>query len=320
MTPRIIPKKSAPGKNIVIWIRSSQKETFSPHYHKGESYLALLDELARRGHRVSFAYDGGGWRGGDLFYNGDTRETVRADIVYNLGNIPGEDFPGAAAARQSHARITNTPAFRGFCASKFRVYGYLREFFPKTIRVTREAALLPSLKELPGDMAVFKPDTGTNGRGVRVLKKDEMTLDDEMRAIIAEPGGALLQEFVDTSRGIPGICDSYHDLRLAIVNNVIALTHVRIPEPGSLIGNYAQGATIRELAPEDIPKKVLAFHERVHAKITERFHDPMYTMDIGVGTDGTPLLFEINGTTAFPWPEFAGRDFFIKNLADHLEK
>ncbi len=108
--------------------------------------------------------------------------------------------------------------------------------------------------------------------------------------------------------------------RLATVNNIIALTHVRIPEPGSLIANYAQGATIRELAVADIPQHIVEFYKKVREKIAARFPDAMYTMDIGIGADGAAYLFEINGTVAFPWPEFASKDFFIENLADHLVK
>jgi glutathione synthase/RimK-type ligase-like ATP-grasp enzyme len=270
---------------------------------------------------VSFAYDAAGWQGDNFFYNGETGKTIRADVVYNLGNIPDEHFPHdrSSTSPSSHMRITNTPAFRKFCASKFAVYEYLREFFPNTILIKSEGDFYGAIGKLPGDYFVFKPNTGANGRGVKVLKKDEIALDNEMREIIAEPAGALLQEFVDASRGIAGICATHHDLRLATVNDVIALTHVRIPEPGGLIANYAQGATIRELAAADIPKNILTFYKKVHAKIAEKFPEsPMYTMDIGVGADGEPLLFEINGTTAFPWPEFAGRDFFIENLAEHL--
>jgi glutathione synthase/RimK-type ligase-like ATP-grasp enzyme len=334
--------------NIIIWIKSSQKEIFTSAYHKGASYLALLNALARHGHRVFLAYDTASWHGDDQFSpateyrdgalqvsqnkdahknNGieiDAIELIRADVIYNLGNIPGDDFPGndmtSPNATHPCARITNTPAFRTFCASKFAAYEYLHAFFPKTILITREEDFYGALEKLSGDRFVFKPNTGTNGRGVKVLKKDEVVFDKEMRAIIAEPGGALLQEFVDTSRGIPSICAAHHDLRLATVNNVIALTHVRTPEPGNLIANYAQGATIHELTAADIPKKVLMFYKKVHAKIIEQFSNPMYTMDIGVGADGKPYLFEINGTTAFPWPEFEGKDFFIENLAEHLTK
>jgi glutathione synthase/RimK-type ligase-like ATP-grasp enzyme len=329
MTSHSVTENAANGKNVVIWIKSSQKDVFSTHYHKGASYLALLDALARRGHHVFFAYDAEHWRGSDMFspaaeyrdralqtFSDNTAEPIRADVIYNLGNIPGDNFPGD----NSRARITNTPVFRTFCASKFAVYKYLHEFFPKTILVAREEDFYDALEKLPGDYVVFKPNTGTNGRGVKVLKKDEAMLDDEMRTIIAEPSGALLQEFIDTSKGIPGICATHHDLRIATVNNVIALTHVRTPEPGSLIANYAQGATIHELTAADIPQKIIAFYEKIYAKIAERFSDPMYTMDIGIGANGNPLLFEINGTTAFPWPEFESKDFFIENLVEHLIK
>ena len=300
--------------NIVVWIKSSQKEIFTPHYHKGASYLALLDALAHHGHRVFLAYDAESWRGEDMFLVSGEREPIRADVIYNLGNIPGDDFPGDTSC----ARITNTPAFRTFCASKFAAYEYLRDFFPKTILITCEKDFYDALKKLSGKFIVFKPNTGTNGRGVKVLKKDEAALNDEMRAIITEPNSALLQEFVDTSCGIKGVCAAHHDLRLATVNNVIALTHVRTPELGNLIANYAQGATIHELATKDVSKKVLAFYKKVHTKITALFPNSMYTMDIGIGADGAPLLFEINGTTAFPWPEFESKDFFIENLAKHL--
>ncbi len=301
--------------NVVIWIKSSQKETFSSCYHKGASYLQLLERL-REKHRVFLAYDLESYRGDDVFspvseFRGEGERAIRADAIYNLGNIPGEDFAPV------NARISNTPAFRKFFASKFAAYDLLEEFFPKTFFIAHPDDLPAALAKIRGELAVFKPNTGTNGTDVRIFKKSAATPDDGMTSAIMN-GGALLQEFVDTRRGIPGICDSYHDLRLATVNDVIALTHVRIPEPGSLVANYAQGATIRELSVNDIPENVLAFYEKVHERITGRFPKPMYTMDIGVDASGNPLLFEINGTTAFPWPEFESRDYFIENLAEHL--
>lgn len=319
--------------NIIVWIKSSQKEIFTTHYHKGASYLALLETLTHRGHRAFLAYDAASWHSDDRFTpaaeyrnrtlqppikhdGGDNDGSIRADVIYNLGNIPGDAF---SHRKGRHTRIVNTPEFKSFCASKITVYEYLKEFFPKTIAITSETAIAEALKRLSGDRIVFKPNTGTNGRGVRILKKDEVKFDDEMRAIIAEPGGALLQEFVDTSHGIPNICDASHDLRLAVINGTIALTHVRTPEPGSLIANYAQGATIHELAINDIPKNIFAFHKKIHARIAAQFPDTIYTADLGINTDGKPILFEINGTIAFPWPEFESKDAFVEKLARYLE-
>jgi hypothetical protein len=306
-------------RNVVIWLRSSQKETFTTAYHKGASYLQLAHRLSARNH-LFFAYDAGSYHGDDIFFpafryaNGEfgvRGERVKADVIYNLGNIPDENFTTA------RARISNTSTFRKFFASKFEAYKFLPEFFPKTIFIDNEADFLKALKDIPTETVVFKPNVGTGGRGVRIFDKTNLMLDEEIKKTIA--GGALLQEFIDTKNGIAGICDSYHDLRLAIVNDTIALTHVRVPEPGSLVANYQQGASIKELAREDLPKEITPFYEKIHTMITEKFPHPMYTMDIGIDAAGDPLLFEINGTTAFPWPEFEGRDFFIENLAQHLE-
>ena len=307
-------------KKIVIWLKSSQKETFTTVYHKGASYRQFADRLAARNH-LFFAYDAGSYRGDDIFYplyryaHGEIAvdgEKIKADVIYNLGNIPGEDFS------TDTARISNTPAFKKFFALKFNVYNLLPEFFPKMFFVDNEAHFREALEKIATSKVVLKPNTGTGGVGVKIFEKAATpVLDEAMKKTIAN--GALLQEFMDTKNGITGICESYHDLRLAVVNGTIALTHVRIPESGSLIANYQQGATIKELAREDLPEKIITLREKVHAKIAGRFPNPMYTMDVGVNADGDPLLFEINGTTAFPWPEFESRDFFIEQLAVHLE-
>ena len=309
-------------KNIIIWIKSSQKETFSSLYHKGASYKDLVVRLASR-NNVFFAYDASSYQGNDLFFpvseykngelivSGNGEKKIKADVIYNLGNIPGDDF----IVRD--AKITNTPVFKKFFASKFDAYTLLSAFFPKTIFIDNEAAFSEEIKNIVGEPIVFKPNTGTGGRDVRIFNRADAVLDEEMKKIILQ--GALLQEFIDTSRGIPGICDSYHDLRLATVNDTIALTHVRTPAPGSLIANYQQGATIRELAREDLPPVVISFHAKVHAIIARKFPHPMYTMDIGLNSQGQPQLFEINSTTAFPWPEFESKDFFIEQLAAHVE-
>ncbi len=308
-----------PRKNIVIWLKSSQKETFAPSYHKSASYNQLARALAAR-HNLFFAYDAGSYRGNDVFEPAykyidgaiaPTGERITADAIYNLGNIPQEDF------KTLRAGITNTPAFKKFCASKWGMYQYLQEFFPLTIPVITESEFFSAVERIPTDTVVFKPNAGTNGVGVCIFEKNNVPLTNEMRADIAK--GALVQEFVDTKNGIPSICDSYHDLRLATVNGTIALTHVRIPSPGSRIASYQRGATIHELSARRLPQEILSFYAAVHKKIIARFPKPMYSMDIGINPSG-PRLFELNGHTAFPWPDFECKDSFIDNLVAHIER
>src|SRR3989344_3736548 len=304
--------------NIIVWLKSSQKETFSPIYHKAISYNQFVRELNRR-QNLFFAFDAQSYRGDDLFspvseyVNGEivaSGKEVVAAVIYNLGSIPRQNF------KAQKAHITNTPEFKEFCHSKFAIAEYLSPFSPKTMFIATEGDFWSALKNIETERVVFKPDKGTNGVGVKIFETSKAVVDDDMRAHLEE--GAVLQEFIDTRNGIPNICDAYHDLRLVTINDHIVLTHVRIPEEGSLIANYEQGAIIRELSEEMVPEKILKFYRAVHQSVIQRFPKPMYAMDIGVGPSG-PQLFELNGHTAFPWPDFACRDFFIQNLIKHLE-
>ena len=304
--------------NVVIWLKNSQKETFAPSYYKSDSYNQLLRELGAR-QNLFFAYDAMSYRGNDIFepvseyVGGDivpTSKQITAHAIYNLGDIPGEDF------KTLNAGITNAPAFRKFCSSKWDTYRYLPEFSPQTIFVATEEEFVSAVERIKTDTIVFKPNAGTNGVGVRIFERGSAPLDEEMKADIKK--GAVLQEFVDTKNGLTSICGSYHDLRLATINEKIALTHVRVPEPGSRIASYQQGATIRELAEDMLPKEIISFYAKVHKKIIARFPRPMYSMDIGMGTSG-PRLFELNGHAAFPWPDFKCKNSFIENLVAHVE-
>lgn len=295
--------------NIIVWLKSSQKETFAPTYHKAASYGAFV-RAARERHHLFFAYDGDAYQKDDVFLVQPDLRQIRADVVYNLGDIPKPGF------KLANAKITNTPEFREFCTSKIDTYRYLSEFSPLTFLISDEKECKAALEQISTERFAWKPNCGMNGIGVRILEKKFFTLDREMREVL--PAGVVIQEFVDTQSGIPSICDSYHDLRIVTINERKVLSHVRIPQSGSLISNYHQGASITELDPEALPRTILEFYERVHAKVRERFPHPMYSMDIGMTPDG-PKLFELNGHTAFPWPHFASLNTFIKNLVSHLE-
>ncbi len=228
-------------RNIVIWLKSSQKETFAQTYHKSDSYNGFARALAAR-HNLFFAFQAESYRGNDIFapvseyIKGDivpTDKEITADVIYNPGIIVGENL------QTLRANITNSPAFKNFCRSKWDTYEYLKEFFPQTIPISTEKEFASAMKKIKTDTVVFKPNTGTNGIGVNIFEKNNIPQGDElneMKEIIKN--GALLQEFIDTQHGIRSICDSYHDLRLVTINEKIVLAHVRTPQAGSRIANY----------------------------------------------------------------------------------
>jgi len=127
-----------------------------------------------------------------------------------------------------------------------------------------------------------------------------------------------LQEFIDTSKGIPGIVRGYHDLRIIIVDGEIVLCHVRTPKEGSLLANVAQGGSIREVPLEIIPSNILRRVADTQAHIDQRFDFPLYSIDFGI-QNAIPFVFELNDQIGFPSEEMR-HELFITNLIHSLRK
>ncbi|MBI4023153.1 hypothetical protein HY375_03240 [Candidatus Berkelbacteria bacterium] len=236
-------------------------------------------------------------------------ETVTADVIYNYNNVPRPGFdPGPAV-------ITNSPTFKWFCRQKSVTYDYLPDVSPATFYVEDQSGLARALDMLPGNRVVLKPDAGLSGIDVSITEKVEANSLPDIDRLLR--GGLIVQEFLDTSAGIPGITESTHDLRIITINNEISLIHVRTPAPGSLVANTHRGASVSEVELKKLPSDILSFYRTVHARILSRFPWPLYSLDIAYTPHG-PKLIELNGHTAFPRPEFAWRPVFIQNLLEHL--
>jgi len=66
----------------------------------------------------------------------------------------------------------------------------------------------------------------------------------------------IVQEFIDSSGGIPKIASGIHDLRVAVVNMKPVWCHVRIPPSGSFKANAASGGSLIEVDYNLVPKSV----------------------------------------------------------------
>lgn len=130
----------------------------------------------------------------------------------------------------------------------------------------------------------------------------------------------VLQEFVDTSKGIPSITSGHHDIRIIIVNGKITLTHVRTPQKGSFLANVAQGGSIREILPEDIPDFIKDIAKNIQSIIDTNFNFPLYSIDFGVQDQRTPFVFELNDQIGFPRENMRQHTDFIDGLLDSLER
>jgi hypothetical protein len=70
---------------------------------------------------------------------------------------------------------------------------------------------------------------------------------------------------------------------------------------------------------EKVPSAIKNIVSEVSKKFTERYDNPIYSLDFGINSDGNPLIFEINDQIGFPKWEMKNRDKFLNALVDNFK-
>ncbi|MDA3836478.1 MAG: hypothetical protein PF542_02545 [Nanoarchaeota archaeon] len=307
------------SRNIIMWLKEPTEGLNTNFINKkSKAYHKFFNKINKRDN-FRFGYGLNSYEGKGIFNNVAiyknnkiirTKEKFKADVIYQYSSI------APIGLKTKPAIMTNSSEFREFCI-KINAYNYMPQFFPRTFLVKTKKEMTEAIKKIATDKVVLKPNYGKNGEDVNIFEKSRINLN-LIPLNKLHSGGFLVQEFIDTSKGIPKIAKSHHDLRIITHGNKISLCHIRQPQTGSLIGNSHKGASIKEIQIDKIPKFILNFYKEVHKKIIKKYPNPLYSMDLGVGDDG-PKLIELNSHTAFPGDNFKCMNIFIDNLIEHLE-
>lgn len=212
----------------------------------------------------------------------------RVDVVYNKG----ESFAG-----DRRTLLINAPSLDTLCRDKERTLQQWKTIMPRTAVARSFTELKHVLSgHAPDDRIVVKPTHGWGGRGVLIS-----TPADVAQQVQEYP--VLVQEFVDTGSGIPGMVMGNHDLRCVVVNGTIALCTVRTPAEGSLVANLARGASLTIIASDRIPQEPRKIVEGIDSFL-RKYSTRIYSVDFGRAPDGRWFVFELNpqpGLTALHW-------------------
>ena len=84
------------------------------------------------------------------------------------------------------------------------------------------------------------------------------------------------------------------------VNAKAVWCHVRVPVEGTYKSNAAQGGNLTEVDYKKVPQSVKEIVDTVSKKFYDKYDNPVYSLDFGIGKDGKPLIFEINDQIGFP--------------------
>lgn len=249
------------------------------------AYSELNAEVEKRGARLVFVRNQSTYLGGNSFSrywyleNGKlirVDEPITADIIYDKGHIKPDE----------KTLLMNDPELDSICTDKSKTYALLPNHSPVSAVVRSADELKSAVHDIPGELIVAKPTDGAEGKGVSIVPRDKI-----QETVTEFP--YLLQEFLDTSKGIPDIVDGTHDFRMIVINGEVVLCFVRTPPEGSLLANVAQGGKKIEVPVPNIPAEPLALLKDVEHALS-RFPRRVYSIDLGRNADGTWKIIELN--------------------------
>ncbi len=267
----------------------------SPYYRRSYKDFGML---ASKTFSIFFVRAQGGYLGNGTFLNGlyfknkkfiPYRGLVRASVVYDKGNFHLQGSRDWA--------VVNKAKFNDIVKYKYRTYQALKKFYKPTYCFYNQAQLKRVLGKIRTKLAVYKPNRGYEGRGVVIVKKEKIF------KLLRTIHSGILQEFIDTSAGVPGIYKGTHDLRITIMSGKIVQCYIRIPKKGSLLANVAQGGRVMEVPIKKIPPAALKIARFIDKKF-KKFGPRGYAIDFGF-EKGRPYLMEINNSPGLPykkWP------------------
>jgi len=283
------------------------------HIHiKRPVYLRLLEliedsgfnayVLTRKTYQGDSVFDGV-WQFSQGKFN-IVKDSVKIDLVYD--RVGGVAFP----PKSDPMLVVNRRDFKILAWDKWKTYKEIGGFMPKTFWVGEIQNAARLIGQVETRNIVLKPYNGLMGKGIFIGPKEDLNNFGPDRL----DRKYILQEFVDTSHGIPGLTPGKHDLRIVVINGEVVWCHIRVPKEGKLLANAAQGGTLTEIDYKKVPGSVKKIVAEVSGKFYKEYDNPIFSLDFGINEEGSPKIFEINDQIGFPRWEMKNRDIFLKAL------
>ncbi len=208
----------------------------------------------------------------DFIYD---KTKARPEIFYKKDLI-GNDYP-----------FVNHLEFTKIIDHKLLNSLMFKKWSKKCFLANSRQELQNTLKSIKTGKVVIKPLRQSGGQGVQILEKRDAL----KRAVVERD--CIVQEFVDSSRGIPGVTKGLHDLRLIMVNDKLVYSLFRKPAQGSYLANLAQGGTVTFIPLGKVPRSVFPIIKHAN-KLFEAFAPRVFSIDIMFDETGRPWVVELN--------------------------
>lgn len=211
---------------------------------------------------------------------------IKPDFIYDKTKARMEVYYRKELIRENYPFVNNLQ-FTCLIDNKLTTSLLFMKWSKFSWLIKNKKDLLEVLPRIKSGKVVLKPLNESGGRGVQVYsKKDAMK-----KSSISGP--YLAQEFIDSSRGVPGVSKNIHDLRLVFVNSKIVYAYIREPKKGSYLANLAQGGSLIIVPLNKLPKSLNPIINHANA-IFKTFVPRIFCIDFMFDQNKRPWIVELN--------------------------
>jgi glutathione synthase/RimK-type ligase-like ATP-grasp enzyme len=252
-------------------------------------------------HAWIFEGEGAKWRKVD---------NIRPDLIYDKTKARMEVYYKKELLEEHYSFINNLH-FTKIIDDKFITSLFFDKWSKKSWLVKNKKEFFEAVKMIKSDKVVAKPLNESGGKDVMILDKKNISKLPKIK------GSFILQEFIDSSRGVPGFSNSMHDLRLVFINNKIIYSYVREPKKGSYLANLAQGGSLKIVPEKKLPKSLKPIIEYAN-EIFKTFNPRIYSIDFMFDEKGKPWIVELNSMPGLYFTP-AEKPYMLKMYRELLE-
>jgi glutathione synthase/RimK-type ligase-like ATP-grasp enzyme len=211
---------------------------------------------------------------------------IKPDLVYDKTKARMEVYYKKELIHQKYPFLNNLE-FTKLIDDKLNTSMLFEKWSKKSWLVENKDDLTRILPYIKSDMVVLKPTLDSGGKDIQILhKKDAIKKSALGRVFIA-------QEFVDSSRGVPGVSKKIHDLRLIFINNKLIYSYIREPKPGNLLANLAQGGSLALVPEKKLPKSLAPIIKHTN-ELFKIFNPRIFAIDFMFDEKKRPWIVELN--------------------------
>lgn len=208
-------------------------------------------------------------------------DMIQVDVIFDKGHFSKND---------GSMFVINDHKLSKLGRNKLSQYKLFENFMPIT-RLLQKKQTIDVLGFDNFSKIVIKPLDQNGGRGVKVVDiKDVEGISFEKVMVV--------QEFIESVRGVPYLVEGRHDLRTYIINGNIATASLRVPKEGGYISNTHLGGSITFFNKDKLPQELIKMVKEIDLKI-EEYGNRYYSADFIY--DGKKwFLLEINDRPGVP--------------------